>query len=150
MINIYTDGSYNPRTKWGGYGIYIEMNFPNRASYKRIYGSFKNKNVNFLELHAAIKALEYLESYGFNRFPVVIYSDSKYLVDNFNLNKSRSNIECWKLLENLKGKFNDIDISWVKGHNDEIKSGNTIAHYLSKKYKYDYENNQKLKSMRSD
>ena len=132
FIEIYTDGSFDVKKKRGGWGCYMELNFK-KKNYKRLYGKEEGTTINRLELIAAINGLEYLTEYGFNKFPTILYTDSQYVADEVN---HKSNLDLWEKYEELKSGFEDLRVEWIKGHEEE-KNGNTIAHYLSKKYKYD-------------
>ena len=140
-IELYTDGSYDMRKKRGGWGCYMELNF-SKKGYKRLYGKEEGTTINRLELLATINGLEYLTKHGFNKFPTTLYTDSQYVVDEVN---HSSNLDLWEKYKELKEGFEDLKIEWMKGHEEE-KNGNTIAHYLSKKYKYD-ENDKKKKQL---
>ncbi len=75
-----------------------------------------------MELLAVIVALETLTT---NKFPVKIYSDSKYVIDSITKKwvfgwekknfKGKKNVDLWKRYLAVQGKFN-IEFEWVKGH----------------------------------
>jgi ribonuclease HI len=75
-----------------------------------------------MELLAVIKALEKLKRYD---IPVIVYSDSKYVIDSiekgwvFNWVKTgfrgKKNEDLWRRYLDLHSKFT-IEYSWVKGH----------------------------------
>jgi ribonuclease HI len=78
---------------------------------------------NRMELMAVIVALESLKT---TKYPVAVFSDSKYVIDsivkkwvfgwekkNF---KGKKNEDLWKRYLKIHNKF-DITYHWVKGHN---------------------------------
>ncbi len=78
-----------------------------------------------MELLAVIKGLEALKT---NNIPVVIYSDSQYVVNSItkgwlqkwiktNFKGGKKNRDLWMQYDTLSKKF-DIKINWVKGHAD--------------------------------
>ena len=77
---------------------------------------------NRMELLAVIIGLE---SLTMTDYPVVIYSDSKYVVDAINKGwlskwqktgfKKKKNVDLWQRFLPLQTKF-DLKFQWVKGH----------------------------------
>ena len=119
MIEIYTDGSAKGNPGNGGYGIVMRF----KQKEKEISQGYRMTTNNRMELMAIIVALETLTT---NKYPVKIYSDSKYVIDsvvkkwvfswekkNF---KGKKNVDLWKRYLKLHPKFN-IEFEWVKGHN---------------------------------
>lgn len=127
-VEIYTDGSArgNPDGP-GGYGTILHYTDNNGQLHKKELscGYIKTTN-NRMELMAAIAGLETL------KVPcnVTLYSDSKYLVDAFNLkwidswikkgwkgssNKTVKNIDLWQRLLKAMEPHN-VTYCWVKGH----------------------------------
>ena len=119
MVEIYTDGSAKGNPGNGGYGIVMRF----KSKEKEISQGYRMTTNNRMELIAIIVALETLTT---NRYPVKIYSDSKYVIDsvvkkwvfgwekkNF---KGKKNVDLWKRYLKLHPKF-DIQFEWVKGHN---------------------------------
>lgn len=119
MVEIYTDGSAKGNPGKGGYGIVMRF----KAKEKEISQGYRMTTNNRMELMAIIVALETLTT---NKYPVKIYSDSKYVIDsvvkkwvfswekkNF---KGKKNVDLWKRYLKLHPKF-DIQFEWVKGHN---------------------------------
>ena len=120
-IVIYTDGAARGNPGPGGYGVV--MMFGNHR--KELSGGFKHTTNNRMELMAVIKGLQQLQR---NDIPIVIYSDSKYVVDAvtkgwlFNWIKTdfkggKKNPDLWRTYYNLSRKFS-IEFVWVKGHAD--------------------------------
>lgn len=121
VVEIYTDGSSRGNPGPGGLGVILRAN----GKEKRISIGFKHTTNNRMELMAVIVGLEALKKEGLN---VVIYSDSKYVVDsvtkgwvfkwitkpNFD---NKKNPDLWKKYLLLHRKHN-IRFVWVKGHAD--------------------------------
>jgi len=74
MITIYTDGSALGNPGPGGYGIVLRFG----DKVKEISEGYRNTTNNRMELLAIIVALKSLKS---KKYPVHIYSDSKYVID---------------------------------------------------------------------
>ncbi len=123
-IEIYTDGAARGNPGPGGYGTVLLFS-DNGAilSRKEFAEGFRLTTNNRMELLALIIGLEALKS---QQFPVLIFSDSKYVVDSITKNwvlgwvktgfKGKKNKDLWlRYLAASKG-FN-LEIRWVKGHN---------------------------------
>lgn len=135
MIFVYTDGSYNHKEDIGGYGVYMEFHFNNKITYKRIYGEVRSTNQNILELYAIVEALKYLKNV-FLKSTIKIFTDSKYIDDG--IRKDRKDPSLWIYFKSLLKDFTDVEIIWQKADKlNNTKGGNSKAHYLSKKYRYD-------------
>ena len=121
-IEIFTDGSAKNNPGRGGYGIV--MRYGNKV--KEYSEGFRRTTNNRMELLAVIKGLEKLKRYD---IPVIVYSDSKYVIDSitkgwvFNWAKAgfrgKKNEDLWRRYLDLHSKF-DIEYSWVKGHAGHI------------------------------
>jgi ribonuclease HI len=118
-IDIYTDGSSRGNPGPGGYGI-IMVSGPHMKEFSQ---GFRKTTNNRMELMAVIVALKQIKSPGHE---VVIYSDSKYVVDAIEKNwikgwvkkawKDVKNPDLWK--EYLKVAENhSVRFVWVRGHN---------------------------------
>jgi ribonuclease HI len=117
-IEIYTDGSSLGNPGRGGYGIVMRYG----EKQKEYSEGFRRTTNNRMELLAVIKGLEKLKRYD---IPVIVYSDSKYVIDSitkgwvFNWVKigfrGKKNEDLWRRYLELHSKF-DIEYSWVKGH----------------------------------
>jgi len=121
-VNIYTDGSSLGNPGPGGYGLIME--WVGKNLIKEVSKGFIKTTNNRMELLAVISGLELLKKDGFD---VIIYSDSKYVVDavkkkwlfdwkknNF---KKKKNIDLWKRFLHVYKKHN-IKFEWIKGHNN--------------------------------
>jgi ribonuclease HI len=117
-IEIFTDGSSRGNPGPGGYGIVMRYG----DKVKEYSEGFRRTTNNRMELLAVIKALEKLKRYD---IPVIVYSDSKYVIDSiekgwvFNWVKTgfrgKKNEDLWRRYLDLHSKFT-IEYSWVKGH----------------------------------
>ncbi|HSL41615.1 MAG TPA: ribonuclease HI [Desulforhopalus sp.] len=122
-ILVYTDGGCSGNPGPGGFGVVID----DADSRRELSGGFQLTTNNRMEMTAAIVALEQLQGCG---KPVLLYSDSAYLVNGINqgwAEKWRSrgwrksdgtpalNIDLWtRLLSLLEGL--NVTLYWVKGH----------------------------------
>ena len=121
-INIYTDGSSLGNPGPGGYGIILEWK---KKNYIKEYSKgFKYTTNNRMELLAVVVALEKLK---INRANVVVFSDSKYIVDSVELKrvfkwennnfKKIKNPDLWIRFLKMYSKH-DIKFIWIKGHSN--------------------------------
>jgi len=119
---IYTDGGCLGNPGPGGYGAVIVTG----DSRRELSGGFQLTTNNRMEIYAAIAALESLST----RTQVMLYSDSRYLVDainkqwvqrwranNWKRNKKEKalNIDLWKRLLPLLSQH-EVEFKWVRGH----------------------------------
>jgi ribonuclease HI len=116
---MFTDGAAKGNPGPGGYGTILRSG----AHEKELSGGFYHTTNNRMELMAVIVGLEALKS----SCEVRVVSDSKYVVDAFNLRwidgwKRRGwakvkNPDLWKRL--LKAmEPHKVRYEWVRGHND--------------------------------
>ncbi|HZK17853.1 MAG TPA: ribonuclease HI [Clostridia bacterium] len=123
-VDIYTDGACSGNPGPGGYGVVLLYN----GVEKELSGTCLDTTNNRMEMLAAIKALEALKK----PCDVVLYSDSRYLVDGINKgwvekwrrngwmrgkNKEAKNVDLWKRLLNIASRH-QIKWVWVRGHCD--------------------------------
>lgn len=124
-ILVYTDGSSRGNPGPGGWGVVMKF----RGREKEISGGEKKSTNNRMELTAVIEALENIKT---NKYPVEIYTDSKYVSDAvnkgwlFNWNKKpnmagKKNPDLWKRFLEIYNKH-DVEIKWVKGHNGHTEN----------------------------
>ena len=117
-IIIYTDGSAKGNPGCGGYGI-VMISGKHRKEVKQ---GFRLTTNNRMELMAVIEALENIKN---NNSTVLIYSDSKYVVDSvekkwvfkwekINFNKKK-NADLWVRFLIVYRKIKPV-FCWVKGH----------------------------------
>jgi ribonuclease HI len=122
-LTVYTDGGAIGNPGPGGYGAVI---IDPRGEPRELSGGYRRTTNNRMELMACIAALEKLD----DRLPIVLHSDSRYLVDAINKRwvyawKKRGwkkadgnpakNPDLWKrLLERLAALR--VTFQWVKGH----------------------------------
>lgn len=119
-VVIYTDGSAKGNPGKGGYGVV--MIFGNHR--KELSGGFELTTNNRMELLSVIVALESLKKQNIR---VVVYSDSKYVVNaieknwlfNWEKNKfsKKKNSDLWIRFLNVYRKYN-VRFIWVKGHSN--------------------------------
>ena len=133
-IVIYTDGACKGNPGEGGWGAVIE----NKKSVNKLYGYEENTTNNRMEIVAAIKALKTFSE----KSDIIIYTDSKYLMNGINdwINnwkknnwktsnkKDVKNVDLWKIIDELNLKHN-IEWNWVKGHSGN--PGNEMADDLA-------------------
>lgn len=118
VIEIFTDGSSRGNPGPGGYGALLRF----QGKVKELSAGFRLTTNNRMELLSIIVALESLKT---DKYPIVICSDSKYVIDSITLNwifswqkkgfKGKKNADLWKRYIPLHQKYN-IRYKWVKGH----------------------------------
>lgn len=117
-IVIYTDGSALGNPGPGGYGILMLY----KSKKKEVKQGYRLTTNNRMELLAIIVALELLKVSGRE---VIIYSDSKYVIDSVTNGwvfgwqkkgfKGKKNADLWKRFLQVYPK-NKVVFQWVKGH----------------------------------
>jgi ribonuclease HI len=120
MVEMYTDGSSRGNPGPGGYGIILKGG----GKIKEISQGFKYTTNNRMELLAVIVGLESLKKDGTE---VIVFSDSKYVVDAvekgwvFDWEKKgyakKKNPDLWKRFLKIYRKHK-VKFEWVKGHNE--------------------------------
>ena len=123
-VEIYTDGAAKGNPGNGGYGVVL-LSGKHR---KEISQGFKLTTNNRMELLAVIIGLESLKKEGET---VIIYSDSKYVVDavekkwvfgwekkNFNKKK---NPDLWIRFLKIYRQHR-VTFKWVKGHSNNTEN----------------------------
>lgn len=120
MIEVYTDGSSRGNPGPGGYGIILRAG----KHYKELSEGYRLTTNNRMELLSVIVALEALKKLGSD---VIIYSDSKYVVDSVTKGwvfswvkkdfKDKKNRDLWERFLKIYSRHN-VRFQWVKGHND--------------------------------
>jgi ribonuclease HI len=120
-ITLYTDGAARGNPGPGGYGA-ILMYGHHR---KELSQGFKHTTNNRMELWAIIAGLEEIKN---KNIPVVVYSDSQYVVNSVtkgwletwmktNFKGGKKNPDLWKKYHALAKHFS-VRMVWVKGHAD--------------------------------
>lgn len=120
-VIIYTDGASRGNPGPGGYGTILIWG----QHKKELSQGYKKTTNNRMELMAVIAGLEALKKQGLK---VVIYSDSKYVVDSVEkgwLNTwiatgfkgGKKNKDLWLQFYHLS-KTQFVRFVWVKGHAD--------------------------------
>ena len=120
-ILLYTDGSSIGNPGPGGYGIIMELK---GTTYKKEFSKgYRHTTNNRMELLAIIVGLESLKK-GSSK--VIVYSDSKYVIDSVNNKwifdwqkkgfKGKKNPDLWERFIRVYKKHH-IDFKWIKGHN---------------------------------
>ncbi len=121
LINIYTDGSSRGNPGPGGFGVILMYG----SHRKEISKGFRHTTNNRMELLAVITGLEAITK---KELPVVVYSDSQYVVKAIeegwlktwmrtNFKGGKKNKDLWTRYFHLSQKMN-VKLKWVKGHAD--------------------------------
>jgi ribonuclease HI len=122
-VIVHTDGAASGNPGPGGYGVVLQSG----KHYKELSAGFRLTTNNRMELLAVIVALEALKQPGMD---VLIYSDSKYVVDAVEKKwlanwvkkgwKNVKNPDLWQRYLRIAA-HHKVRFQWVKGHN-----GNTL------------------------
>ncbi|MCL6584591.1 MAG: ribonuclease HI [bacterium] len=128
QVEIYTDGACTGNPGPGGYGVILRYG----EHRKELSGGFRLTTNNRMEILAAIVGLEALRE----RCQVILYSDSRYLVDSINKRwvfrwkangwmrdkKERvPNADLWERLLKLL-QLHSVEFRWVRGHNGQAEN----------------------------
>ena len=124
QITIYTDGSALGNPGPGGYGIVL-LSGPYR---KEISQGFRRTTNNRMELRAVCVALETLK---FSGSEVVLYSDSKYVIDAVTKGwvfgwerkgcAGKKNPDLWMRFLRIYRQHH-VRFVWVKGHAETVEN----------------------------
>lgn len=125
-VNVYTDGACSGNPGKGGYGILME--WVGKPYVKEFSEGFRLTTNNRMELLSVIVALEQLKKEGIT---VVVFSDSKYVVDSVEKKwvfnwvkkgfKDKKNADLWRRFL-LVYKKHEVKFIWIKGHNDHAQN----------------------------
>ena len=117
-ITVYTDGSALGNPGPGGYGVVLQAG----KHRKELSQGFELTTNNRMELMAVIVALESLIG---SDSEVIVYSDSKYVVDSVVQKwvfgwerkgfKKKKNVDLWKRFLKIYPRHK-VKFHWVKGH----------------------------------
>jgi len=120
MIHIYTDGASRGNPGPGGYGVVMIAG----NHRKELSQGYKCTTNNRMELLSVIVALESLKKEGSE---VIVFSDSKYVVDSIEKKwvfgwqkkgfKGKKNPDLWQRFLKIYPKHK-VKFQWVKGHAD--------------------------------
>ena len=123
-IHLYTDGAASGNPGPGGFGVVLIY----KNHRKEISEGYRKTTNNRMELLAVIKGLEAIQD---KKIGVVIFSDSKYVVDAINQKwvfgwqqknfAKKANPDLW---QRLLGEYKEEkhQFIWVKGHADNIEN----------------------------
>jgi len=120
-IKLYTDGSSRGNPGNGGYGAILLWG----NHRKELSQGYKHTTNNRMELMGVIAGLEAIKKL---EVPVVVYSDSQYIVNavekgwlktwiKTDFKGGKKNADLWKRYHALAKNFS-IKFIWVKGHAD--------------------------------
>ena len=120
-IKLYTDGSSRGNPGNGGYGAILLWG----KHRKELSQGYKHTTNNRMELMGVIAGLEAVKKM---EVPVIVYSDSQYIVNavekgwlktwiKTDFKGGKKNADLWKRYHALAKKFS-IKFVWVKGHAD--------------------------------
>jgi ribonuclease HI len=127
-IEIYCDGGCRGNGKNNNVGAWAYIVLVDNVISKEKVEIVCNTTSNRMEINACIEALDSFTIYD---KPVLVTSDSQYLINGITHkwisnnwitmeNKSVKNMDLWKRLLELKNKFSNIQFEWCRGHNDNI------------------------------
>lgn len=124
MITMYTDGASRGNPGPGGYGVVLKYN----QHRKELTAGYRKTTNNRMELLAVIAGLEALKGPGHQ---VVIYSDSKYVIDAIEKRwlwgwqkkgfAKVKNPDLWRRFLNIFNQH-QVKFIWVKGHAGNIEN----------------------------
>ncbi|MCU0451692.1 MAG: ribonuclease HI [Bernardetiaceae bacterium] len=120
QVIMFTDGSSRGNPGPGGYGVVLLS--PAHQVRKELSGGFRTTTNNRMELLAVIVGLEALKQPG---SPVLVYSDSRYVVDAVEKGwltswekkgfKDKKNPDLWRRFLTVYRKH-QVSFKWVRGH----------------------------------
>jgi ribonuclease HI len=151
-VRIFTDGSSKGNPGPGGYGAILKFN----DQVKELSQGYRKTTNNRMELMALIVALENMKT---NKFPIEVYSDSKYVIDAITKGwvfgwrskgfKGKKNGDLWMRYLDLHPRFH-LTFHWVKGHaghpeNERcdylaVKAAETPPHHIDSVFEANEEN----------
>ncbi|MCX7728380.1 MAG: ribonuclease HI [Bacteroidia bacterium] len=118
-IRVYTDGACSNNPGKGGWAAILLY----KNKVKKLSGGYKKTTNNRMELMAVIEALSAIKN---KQLPVIVYSDSEYVVNSINKGyiyqwmskdfKNVKNPDLWKKLISMMREFKNLRFEWVKGH----------------------------------
>ncbi|MGD9092113.1 MAG: ribonuclease HI [Anaerolineales bacterium] len=134
-VLIFTDGGAISNPGHGGYGVVIR----GKGYRKELSGGFRETTNNRMEILACIEGLRALKG----KSEVVLYSDSKYVVDSMmqgwvrrwkangwrrDKKNSAENVDLWNQLLELTDQH-EVEFRWLRGHagHDDNERCDTLA-----------------------
>lgn len=124
MIELFTDGASSGNPGPGGYGAILRSG----KHHKELSAGYRKTTNNRMELLAVITGLESIKKPGQE---VMIYSDSKYIIDSVEKKwvfgwlktgfKGKKNKDLWLRFLAVY-KMHSIKFTWVKGHNGHLEN----------------------------
>lgn len=124
MIELFTDGASSGNPGPGGYGAILRSG----KHHKELSAGYRKTTNNRMELLAVITGLESIKKPGQE---VMIYSDSKYIIDAVEKKwvfgwlktgfKGKKNKDLWLRFLAVY-KMHSIKFTWVKGHNGHLEN----------------------------
>ena len=127
-IALFSDGACRGNPGAGAWGAMGQKD-DGRILFEKS-GVEDSTTNNKMELTGAIMALEELVERRITEKQVILYSDSKYVVNGIADwvfkwkkkgwkkadGKTPNNLALWQKLDNLRAKFSHIHFRWVEGH----------------------------------
>ena len=121
VIKIFTDGASRGNPGRGGYGVVLMYG----QHKKELSKGYRLTTNNRMEIMGVLAALQSLKK---NDLPIVIYSDSQYVVNTIekgwlknwirtDFKGGKKNKDLWLLFHELTRNFS-VKLVWVKGHAD--------------------------------
>lgn len=144
-VHLFTDGSCLGNPGAGGWAAVLSTEINGKNYYKEVTGGFKEATNQQMEILAAIHGLSAITK----RSNVVLYTDSRYLIDGITkwikdwekrnwataAGKPVANKALWQALQEVV-KLHEIEWVWVKGHSGV--GGNETADRLARKAAMEY------------
>ena len=123
-INLYTDGSCLGNPGPGGWAYVLEFGQHRKVGADSVSDTTNNR----MELEAVIRGLDAIKN---KSHPVQVFTDSEYVVKGFtqwlkvwkrkgwkNARKRPvKNKDLWQFLDRLTSQFDQIEFTWIRGHN---------------------------------
>jgi len=124
MIELFTDGASSGNPGPGGYGAILRSG----NHFKEMYAGFRKTTNNRMELMAVIVGLETIKKPAQT---VMIYSDSKYVIDSVEKKwvfgwvkkgfAGKKNKDLWIRFLVVYQKH-EVKFTWIKGHAGHIEN----------------------------
>jgi ribonuclease HI len=133
-LAIYSDGACRGNPGPGAWGC-VAQNAQGDILFEAS-GFESNTTNNRMEILGAINGIQLLEQHLMENplapaSPMMIFTDSKYVVEGINQwvagwkargwkkadGKTPENLDLWQLLDETRAKVPQLKVAWVKGHN---------------------------------